>query len=85
MTKVRGAGAQAPALPKLPFTTKTREEQRLAILARAIYEDNAVEYVVGLLSSLTTIDQLTTLNANLIIKVKQLDKDINLKKIGVEA
>jgi hypothetical protein len=85
MTKVRGAGAQAPALPKLPFTTKTREEQRLAILSRAIYEDNAVEYVIGLLSSLTTLDQLTNLNANLIIKVKELDKTINLRKIGVEA
>ena len=85
MTRVRRAGAEAPALPLLPFTTKPREEQRLAILARAIYEDNAVEYLIGLLSSLTTIDQLLTLNANLIIKVKELDKNINLRKIGVEA
>ena len=82
MSNIKGAGAQAPALP--PFTTKPREEQRLATLAQAIYGDNAVPYLVGLLSSITTIDQLTTLNANLIIKVKELDKDINLKKIGIE-
>ena len=40
-------------------------EARLADVVRSKYGDNGIEYLVGALSSLTTMEQLTTLvNAN---------------------
>ena len=45
-------------------------EQTLADCSRYIWGDNSTEYVVGLLSSVVTIDQLEVLANNLKNKIK---------------
>ena len=51
--------------------TNADKENELALLMRARYGDNAVEALVGVLSSVTTPDQLDALIASLKIPTEQ--------------
>lgn len=47
------------------MTSNPEKEYELALLARAVWGDNAVEFLVGALSSVTTESQLDALIAKL--------------------